>query len=136
MPETNGPGVIASIAGIIGFAIGGALSLIGLGRKIERVEAGLARSHERIEKQDKKMTELDQAIKDVLKVFTRADGEPRFITKPACISLQEHCHELLKEKLDAGTARFGNLEREVQEIKEAQENNLELILSEIRKNNQ
>ena len=65
--------------------------------------------------------------------FTRADGEPRFVSAVVCEKEQKACHEALIEKFSAGSARFGNIEREIQELKAAQADNLQIIISEIRK---
>jgi len=132
MPDTGNVGVVSSIAAIIGAMVGGAISLIGWGKKIERVESGLARSHERIDKTEKKAEELEHALKSMMASFTRADGEPRFISKPACIELQAKCHELLAEKLSGGEKRFGDLEAEIRDIKSAQERNFKDILDAIK----
>jgi len=131
MPDTGNVGIISSIAAIIGAMVGGAISLIGWGKKIERVESGLARSHERIDKSEKKVEDLEHALKSMMSVFTREDGEPRFITKPACSEMQTNCHQLLAEKLLGGEKRFSALEAEVKEIKTAQDDNLRTIIKAI-----
>jgi len=133
MPETNSAGVIGSITGIVGFLVGGALSLIGLGKKIERVESGLARSHARHDEQEKKFESFEQAIRTLTAVFTREDGEPRFVTSIVCGKEQVKCHEALFEKFASGAARFGNIEADIKEIKDSQTDNLQIILEEIRK---
>jgi len=79
------------------------------------------------------IAELRAAIKDVLSLFKLADGEPRFITRPACLGMQQNCHELSTERDIASKVRFGNLERSIQELKDSQESNLALLVNEIRK---
>ena len=134
MPEANGMGVVASITGIVGFLVGGALSLIGLGKKIERVESGLARSHERHDLQDRKIASFDEAIKNLMAVFTRDDGEPRFTSAVVCERERVSCHESMVERFSSGAERMGNIEREIKEIRKDQADNLGIIIDEIRKN--
>ena len=157
MPENGNFGVFAGAAGVFGVVLGWGLSLIGLGRSIEKEKGEVARAHTRLDAHDIRFTaidlmladmvqirtriidydrrfvELDNSIKSVLKMFEMADGEPRFITRPTCSDARETCHERLDEKLAAGAERFGRLEGEVKEVKEAQEKNLETILEAIEK---
>ena len=157
MPENGNFGGFAGGAGVFGVVLGWGLSLIGLGRSIEKEKGEVARAHTRLDAHDIRFTaidlmladmvqirtriidydrrfvELDNSIKSVLKMFEMADGEPRFITRPTCSDARETCHERLDEKLAAGAERFGRLEGEVKEVKEAQEKNLETILEAIEK---
>jgi len=79
------------------------------------------------------IAELRAAIKDVLNLFKLADGEPRFITRPACLGMQQNCHELSTERDIASKVRFGNLEKSIADLRDAQESNLALLINEIRK---
>jgi len=157
MPENGGFTFFAGAAGVFGVILGWALSLIGLGGKIQKEKGEIARAHTRLDAHDVKFTandlilfdmaqvklriidydrrfiELDNSIKSVLKLFETSDGEPRFITKPTCTDARELCHERFEEKFAAGSERFGRLEGEVKQVKEAQEKNLETILNAIQK---
>ena len=157
MPENGGVTFFAGVAGVVGVFLGWALSLVGLGGKIQKTKGEIERAHTRLDAHDVKFTandlilaettqtrirfidydrrlsEIENAIKSVLKMFEMSDGEPRFITRPTCTEARESCHERLDEKLAAGAERFGRLEGEVKEVKEAQEKNLETILEAIEK---
>ena len=157
MPENGNFGVFAGAAGVFGVVLGWGLSLVGLGGKIQKTKGEIERAHTRLDAHDikftatdliladtaqmrirvidydRRFTELENSIKSVLKMFEMADGEPRFITRPTCTDARESCHERLDEKLAAGAERFGRLEGEVKEVKEAQEKNLETILEAIEK---
>ena len=133
MPESNGTEIIGVIIGAISFVCGAALSLIGLGRKVERIDHSLVRCHERHDDHEKKFESFEQAIRTLTSVFTREDGEPRFITTIACGKEQVKCHESMTEKFALGAERFGRLESEVKEIKDAQHQNFQEIIAEIRK---
>jgi len=133
MPESNSAGLIGSIIGGLSFIAGLALSLVGFGRKVERVEASLARSHERHAEHDRRLDSFETAMKSMMAIFTTADGEPRFMTGIACGREQASCHKELLEKFASGSARFGTIEADVKEIKDSQADNLQVILDEIRK---
>jgi hypothetical protein len=93
----------------------------------------ISRSDARIASHDQDIAELRAAIKDVLALFKTGDDEPRFITRPACLGMQDHCHAITIERDKASLARFGNLEQAIKDIKKDQENNLETLIKEIRK---
>jgi len=159
MPENGGFTFFAGAAGVFGVILGWALSLVGLGGKIQKTKGEIERAHTRLDAHDIKFTandlilaettqtririidydrrlsEIENAIKSVLKMFEMSDGEPRFITRPTCSDARETCHERLDEKMAAGAERFGRLESEVKEVKEAQEKNLETILKAIQQIN-
>jgi len=159
MPENGGFTFFAGAAGAFGVILGWALSLVGLGGKIQKTKGEIERAHTRLDAHDIKFTandlvlaettqtrirvldydrrlsEIENAIKAVLKMFEMSDGEPRFITRPTCSEARETCHERLDEKMAAGAERFGRLESEVNEVKEAQEKNLETILKAIQQIN-
>ena len=159
MPENGGFTFFAGVAGAFGVILGWALSLVGLGGKIQKTKGEIERAHTRLDAHDIKFTandlilaettqtririidydrrlsEIENAIKSVLKMFEMSDGEPRFITRPTCSDERETCHERLDEKMAAGAERFGRLESEVKEVKEAQEKNLETILKAIQQIN-
>jgi len=161
MVETSG---FLALAAVIGVIIGWAVSLIGLGRKMEKERLKIDSSHEKIDKQNEKIAALEKkledintakaaisridsdigahasdiaelraVVKDILNLFKLADGEPRFITRPACLGMQQNCHELSTERDIASKVRFGNLERSIAELRDAQESNLALLINEIRK---
>jgi len=160
MPENGGFTFFAGAAGAFGVILGWALSLVGLGGKIQKTKGEIERAHTRLDAHDIKFTandlvlaettqtririldydrrlsEIENAIKSVLKMFEMSDGEPRFITRPTCADARETCHERFEEKMAAGAERFGKLESEVKEVKEAQEKNLETILKAIQQINQ
>ena len=157
MPENGGFTFYAGAAGVFGVVLGWALSLVGLGGKIQKTKGEIERAHTRLDAHDvkftaidlvlvdttqmririidydRRFTEIENSIKSVLKMFEMSDGEPRFITRPTCSNARESCHERLDEKMAAGAERFGRLESEVKEVKEAQEKNLETILEAIEK---
>jgi len=117
--------VWAALGGIFGVILG----VFGIGKlvgeKVTRIESGLARGHERIDEQSKKLDSHDQAIKSVIAMFSREDGEPRFISAVVCGEHWRSCHETLEGK-------FTRLERDVLAIKTSQDSNLQTLLAEIR----
>lgn len=133
-PESNGATLFGAIIAGLSFIAGAIAAILGTGKKIERFEAGLKRSHERHDETQKKYESLEQAIKTLTAIFTREDGEPRFTTALVCAREQAECHAALAEKFAAGQERFGNLERKVEEIKDAQAQNFQDIITEIRNN--
>ena len=92
-----------------------------------------SRSDARLAGHDGEIAELRAAIKDVLSLFKTTDDEPRFITRPACLGMQDHCHAITIERDKVSLARFGNLEQAIRDVKQDQENNLEILIKEIRK---
>jgi len=136
MPQTTSVGVIASIvaiiSGIVGLIVGGGLALIGAGRKMERMESGLARSHARLDEHEKTFATHDQALKNMLSVFTSQDGEPRYVTSIICGKNSSACKSGIEEKIGYVDEKISRVESEVALIKTAQDNNLKTILDEIR----
>jgi len=157
MPENGGFwAVIGGVAGL-GVILGWILSLVGLGRKIEKSSGRIESSDKRLNDHDKKFIEVDNlkadvvlvktaissqnvdiaelrsAIKDILTIFKAADGEPRFITRTVCLGEQSKCHEIFAERFSSGAARFGSIEKSIEEVKDDQRNNLATLIEEIRK---
>ena len=133
MPDSNSAGVIGSLIGGVSFLGGVAVSLIGKGKRDQRIDSTL-------DAQGKKLTELEEALKTLAASLVR-DGRPTYITGIACKEEQGHCRDVWTEKLLAGNARFGVIEADIKEIKSSQDvmktsqdANLRIILDEIRKN--
>jgi len=130
MPESNGIGTVAAGIGagatILGFISGAAMALVGKGRRDQAIDLKLA-------EHDKKLTSVEDAIRNLAASFV-VDGNPRFITAPACGQSQAACRAVLIEKFSAGAARFGVIESDIKEIKESQADNLKTIIDEIRRN--
>jgi len=133
-PESNGATLVGVFIGLCSFIAGGVATILGVGKKIQRFESSLTRSHERHDETQKKYESLEQAIRTLTAAFIREDGEPRFTTSIVCAREQAECHAALAEKFAAGQERFGNLERKVEEIKDAQAQNFQDIITEIRSN--
>ena len=116
----------------VGAICGAVLGVLGIGKKIERYESGLARSHERLDGHDKKFESHEQALKTVVAIFTRDDGEPRFVTGIVCGEHARSCHESLEAEFKRGVDNFARIERDILAIKTSQDSNLQTILVEIR----
>ena len=126
MPDSNSAGVIGSLIGGVSFLGGVAVSLIGKGKRDQRIDST-------IESHEKKLISLEEAMKNLAASLV-VDGNPRFVTVLACKGEQGHCRDVWAEKLLAGNARFGVIEADIKEIKESQNNNFRDIIDEIRKN--
>jgi len=160
MVEVNWFLALSAVAGVF---LGWGLSLVNFGKKEQAEKDSLTRSHEKttdlevkykeltakldelvktreaiaksdmkLEEHGKEIAELRAAIKEVLSLFKVGD-EPRFMTRPACLGMQEHCHAIAAEKDKLDKARFGNLESTIREIRREQKDNLEVLVEEIRK---
>jgi len=133
MPESNGmgwgviAGIVSAISAIIGLVIGGALALIGKGKRDERIEAGLARSHERLNEHEKIFATHDQALKNILSSFFNTDGEPRYITSIVCGEKEESCQKQIHEKISYMADNITRLERDVLAVSTSQADNLQTI---------
>jgi len=117
---------VSAISAIIGLIVGGALALIGAGRKAERIESGLARSHARLDEHEELFKTHDTALKNMLASFFTSDGEPRYITSIVCSDKESQCQLRIREDLS-------RLERDLTAVKTSQDSNLQTILAEIRR---
>ena len=146
MPESSGIGAAGGVIGGLSFLGGVALSLIGKGKRDQKIDTALTKLEAldgavaTIDRHDKKLDSLEEAMRTLAASFV-VDGNPRYITVTACKGEQGHCRDVVTEKLLAGNARFGvveanikRIETDVREIKESQKDNLKEILDEIRKN--
>ena len=145
MPESNSAGFVGVIIGGVSFLGGVATSLIGKGKRDQKIDSaveqlkGLEGAPAKIEEYGKKLLSLEEAMKNLASSFI-VDGNPRYITVNACKSEQGHCRDVWDERLLAGYVRFGNIEAdiksiesEIKEIKESQAANADKIIEEIRK---
>jgi len=137
VPENNGILLVAAgvsaISTSIGLIVGGALALVGKGKKEERIEASLARSHERLSEHEKIFATHDQALKNILASFFDDKGEPRYITSIVCGEKENICQRQIHEKIGNLSSDIGRIENDLLAVKTAQDNNLKTILTEIRK---
>ncbi len=117
-PESNSATIVGVIVGAVSFIAGAIAAVFGSGQKIAKFEHSLTRSHERHEEHEKKLSAI-------LTMFTREDGEPRFVTSILCGMERASCHSFSAE-------RFEKLEGDIKEMKTAQSENFKELIKEIR----
>ena len=145
MPESNSIGVVGVIIGGVSFLGGVATSLIGKGKRDQQIDSAVEQLKDledvpvKLEEQGRKLASLEEAMRNLATSLVR-DGRPTYVTGPVCKEEQGHCRDLIALKLEAGNVRFGVVEANIKEIKTSQDamktsqdENLQLILEEIRK---
>jgi len=113
----------ATLAGIGSTILAMFAGMISLGRKIEYME-GKIQSH-------------DQTVKDILKLFSDADGNPRFVTVLICDKKAAKCESMNGERFTHIGERITALVIEVaalrDDMKTTQDETLRAILQELRR---
>jgi len=108
-----------SVGTVISLMLGMFAGMIGLGRKIEAIES--------------KGVSNEKAIKEILKLFTDSDGEPRFVTVLICDKKSSQCGVHLGDRFSHVGERITALVVEVSALRAAQDETLRAILEELRR---
>jgi len=97
----------------------------------------LVRMVRKAENMDNEIKSLKTSLKEVLKLFTDQDGEPRFVTVVVCNNKSSACGALSGEKFSHVGERITALTLEItslrSDMKTTQDETLRVILAELRK---